>query len=179
MKKTIIYVIICIAIMLLSIGGTLLGVKLYNNAESKKYSQLVEEPGIKDVVKVDYELPKFTILVAGIYDTTITNEDIKDLQVYEISAVMNDGIYKDYYYYNGVKLKDVLEKCDIKNYNNVTFKSGGKLQVTFAQDEINDDVYLTFDVDGYLRPSEEPVALLAPDFNSRYSISDVVTLEFD
>ena len=67
----------------------------------------------------------------------------------------------------------------IKDYNNITFRSEGRLQVTFLKEEINDDVFLIFDVDGFQFEEDDPVGLLAVDYNLRYSITDVVSLMFD
>ncbi len=92
---------------------------------------------------------------------------------------MNDGIYKDYYRYHGIRLKELLNLYEIKDYNNITFRSEGRLQVTFLKEEINDDVFLIFDVDGFQFEEDDPVGLLAVDYNLRYSITDVVSLMFD
>ncbi len=179
MKNTTRYILIIIAIILLSVGGTLVGEKIYDKVVENNYNKLVKTTGVKKVTKVNYEIPGFALIVSGIYDTTITNIDIKDMQVYKISAVLDDSISKNLYTYNGVKFVDALELSGITDYNSVTFKAGGKLQVKFDKDEISENVYLVFDVNDNKYPSNEPVSLLAPDYNARFSITDVVALEFD
>ena len=61
-----------------------------------RYQKSIEEVGVKSVEKIDYDLPEFTVVALGNYDTTITNEDVKDLDVYLIKAVTTDG-YDNYY----------------------------------------------------------------------------------
>lgn len=175
-KKTIIIVIISVII---SVSLSLLGVKIYNSVNHKKYTNLISEAGLYRVDSVEYKLPEFAIKFDGIYNEVVTNESISSLPVYEIDAVMNDGIYKDYYRYHGIRLKELLNLYEIKDYNNITFRSEGRLQVTFLKEEINDEVFLIFDVDGFQFEEDDPVGLLAVDYNLRYSITDVVSLMFD
>ena len=92
---------------------------------------------------------------------------------------MNDGIYKDDYDFVGVRVLDVLKLTKMEGFNSLTFKSSGKLQVTYDKGEITDNMYFVFEVDGYKYDASEPVALVNPDVNARYSISDIVKLTFD
>lgn len=176
MKKTIISVVITAVI---TIVITLLGVSVYNSTVENKYSKQVDKSGLKEAKEIKGEIPEFAITVQGIYDSSITDKDIKDLKIYEISAVMTDGVYSDLYTYTGVKLNDILNSFDYNDYRNITFKSNGNLQVTFSKEEINDNMYLVFSVDGYMLPEEEPVNLLNTELNSRYSIGNVVRMDFE
>lgn len=174
-NKRIIIVISVITVVAL----VLLGFLVYRGITISKHEKLIETIGVKDVQKINYELPKFTIVVDGIYDNTITSADIKNLDVYKIKAVMNDGIYKDDYDFVGVRVLDVLKLTKMEGFNSLTFKSSGKLQVTYDKGEITDNMYFVFEVDGYKYDASEPVALVNPDVNARYSISDIVKLTFD
>lgn len=175
MKKTAFIIIMEIA----TIVATILVVFTYNSYKEKKYEKLVEEPGIKEVKEADFNLPKFTILVEGIYYSTISDVDIIDLKTYFISAVMDYSVRNDYKTYNAIKLKDIFELYGIEDYNNVIFKSNGNLQVKFKKEEINDDFYLTFSENGINYPEDEPVNLLCPDYNARYSLTNIVEIDFE
>ncbi len=176
MKKTIITVIITAVV---SVGLTMLCVNLYNVNEKNSYKDQTEKLGIKETKEVDFEIPDFAIILEGIYDSTITDEDVKELKVYEISTVMTDGVYTDLYTYKGIKLIDAFNLFDYSDYNNLIVKSNGNLQVTYSKEEITDNMYLVFSVDGHMLPAEEPVNLLNPDLNSRYSIGNVVSMQFE
>lgn len=176
MKKTIITIIITIiSTSLLLVGSA----KLYANFEVKEYNEKIENPGIKEVKAIDYDVPECNITINGIYSSLISRKDLKNINTYEISAVMNDGIYKDLYTYHGIRFLDLLKEYEIEDYNSVTFKSNGNLQVKFNKEEINDDFYLAFDVDGKLYSESEPVGLIIPSLLSRYSISNIIRIDFD
>lgn len=176
MKKTIITVVVTAVVAILA---TLLTVYAYNSFEDNKYDKLVAETGVKEVTENKYELPKFSIVVQGVYYSTISNVDVADLKTYNVEAVMFDGIYRRYNTYDAIKLKDVFELYGIEDYNNVVFKSNGNLQVKFAKDEISDNFFLTFTKDGFNYPENEPVNLLCPEFAERYSLTNIVRIDFE
>ena len=172
MKKIIITA--CVSILL-----TLGCVFLANKLDSNKNNNLIVERGIKDVKEVDYTLPKFVVSISGIYDSTLTNEDIKDLKTYEIAAVMDESYENEYHTYKGVKMLDILNYYGIDDFNKVYFRASGKLQVEFSKEEITDDMYFVFTKDGKSIKSGESGGLLIPSINARYSITDVVTFSFE
>lgn len=172
MKKIIITA--CVSILL-----TLGCVFLTNKLESNKHNNLIAERGIKDVKEVDYTLPKFVVSISGIYDSTLTNEDIKDLKTYEIAAVMDESYENEYHTYKGVKMLDILNYYGIDDFNKVYFMASGKLQVEFSKDEITDDMYFVFTKDGKNIKAGESGGLLIPSINGRYSITDVVMFSFE
>lgn len=172
MKKIVITA--CVSI-LLTIGCVFLAKKLEDN----KYNNLIAERGIKDVKEIDYSLPKFVVTIGGIYDSTLTNQDIKDLKTYEIAAVMDESYENEYHTYKGVKMLDILNYYGIDDFNKVYFMSSGKLQVEFSKEEINDDMYFVFTKDGKNIKTGESGGLLVPSINGRYSITDVVKFSFE
>lgn len=176
MKKIIIAILSTFLITLIIISIMALS---YNNYQEKKFSKLIESPGIKEVKAIDYDVPECNITINGIYSSLISRKDLKNIKKYEITAVMNDGIYKDLYTYHGIRFLDLLKEYEIEDYNSVTFKSNGNLQVKFNKEEINDDFYLAFDVDGKLYSESEPVGLIIPSLLSRYSISNIIRIDFD
>lgn len=171
------YIIVGIAVLVIIIAG--ITFYLYKSNMAKEYNKYIETIGVKSVKEINYDIPSFTLLTEGIYDNTITNDDVKNLKVYEIETVMNDGIYKDAYSYVGVRLKDVLKMAKMETFNTLTFMARGNLQVTYEFAEISDDMYLVFEMDGYKYDYLEPIAIINPNLNSRYSITGLTTLLFD
>lgn len=173
MKKTIITVII-------SVGATLLVVLGFNLINTLRINNLVKEVGVKEIKEINYDIPKFTILTDGIYQTNISMVDFKDVvKTYEIKAVLEDEIEYEYAEYVGVKVKDLLYSYDMEDFEKLTFQSNGGLQVTFKKEEIVDDMFLVFEKNGQKFESGEEVSLLVPDLYARYSISNVINLYFD
>ena len=174
MKKKII-LISSIAILAILICGLV----ICNVVSKNKYKKLTETIGVKSAEKIKYEIPKFSLTIGGIYDNTITNVDCANLDVYKFKAVMDDGIYKRVYEYVGIKVEDVLEMANMDNYNKITFMSSGFLQVTYSKDEITDNTYFVFEVDGKTYEYPDSIALVNPELNARYSITGLARLNFD
>lgn len=165
--------------MVISVALTLVGVKVYEKIKISKLNDIAGVTGVKNVREINYEIPSFKLTVNGIYDTVIDSNDLSDLKKYYIETVMDDGIYKFLYSYEGIRLNELLNLYQLEDFKEVTIKSGGRLQVTFLKEEITDNIYLTFSKDGYANPTSEAVSLVAPDYMARYSISQVVELTFD
>lgn len=176
MKKIIITGVVT---AILSVAITLLGTKLYNSYMINEYQEMLKEPGIVNVEEITFDFPKIHLSMDGIYFAPIAYEDIKDIQAYDISAVISDAVSKELYTYEGIKVKDLFAKYEIDDYKSVTFQSSGKLQVIFDKDEITDDMYLVFSRDGIKFPVDEPVGLLCPSLDARYSLTDIVSLHFE
>jgi hypothetical protein len=175
MKKKTIIIASIVIVLIIALSSLL----IYKNKVNKDYDKLTETIGIKKIEKIDYKLPKFSILVSGIYDNTITDVDCKDLDVYSFQAIMDDGIYKQAHKYIGIKVNDVLKMAYMDSFNKLTFMSSGFLQVAYSREEITDNVYLVFSVDGHEYEGPEPMALLNPDVNARYSVTGIVKFLFD
>lgn len=103
------------------------------------------------------------------------NESIKDAKVYEIEAVVNDGYSETTHKYKGFKMTELLKLLEIESYSQITFSSNGGLDVTFMNNEVDDNVFLFFERDGiYLEKA--PINLLVPTEPARYSIQNVKTI---
>lgn len=172
MKKTIITVIISVVVTL----GLVFGVNLISKVS---YNKKVEERGIKSIKEVEYSIPRIEISIKGIYNSYLSEENLKDVKVYEIEAVMDDTIENTLYTYKGVRITDILSKYNITDYTSITFKANDGLQVLFRKNEINENMFLVFNRDGKDYKVGEGAALLVPDLNARYSITNVSTLTFD
>lgn len=170
---------IIILTVVISVALTLIGVKVFDKVKQTQVSNIAKNAGVHDVIEIDYEIPEFSIDVSGIYDTIIDSRDLNNIKKYYIETVMDDGIYKFLYSYEGIKLSDVLELYELEDFKTLTIKSDGRLQVTFLKEEINDSIYLTFSKDGYRYAPSEVVALVAPEYMARYSITSVVEFAFD
>lgn len=173
MKKTIITVVISVAATLLLVLG-------FNLINEWRLDKLVEEVGVKELKEIDYEIPKFTLLTDGIYQTNISTGDFKDVvKTYEIKAVIEDEIEYEYAEYVGVKVKDMLYAYDMEDFKNIIFMSNGGLQVSFKKEEIVDDMFFVFEKNGIKFESGEEVSLLVPGLYERYSISNIVNIHFN
>lgn len=170
---------IIILTVVISVALTLIGVKVFDKIKQTQVNNISKNTGVHDVIEIDYEIPEFSIDVSGIYDSIIDSRDLNNMKKYYIETVMDDGIYKFLYSYEGIKLSDVLKLYELEDFKTVTIKSDGRLQVTFLKEEINDSIYLTFSKDGYKYSPSEAVALVAPEYMARYSITSVVELAFD
>ena len=140
-------------------------------------SGIVGHTGVTNLKKIKYNFPAFSITSIGLLNGPITNESIKDIQTYEITAIVSDSIYRHQYTYKGVKLKDVLENEKLKDYKKIIFKSNGGLQVEYTKEEIDDNVFIVFEKDGIEYPKLEKVSLLNPTVYDRYNITNVLVME--
>ncbi|MBE6140681.1 MAG: hypothetical protein E7172_04005 [Firmicutes bacterium] len=145
----------------------------------KRYNNLVSKTGVVLYDKVDYQLPKFLILVNGIFEDSIAPVDLEPLDTFLIGAVTTDGFTNEINDYHVIKVKDLFYYYDFMEYNSVTFKTDGFLEVTLQKNEIDDDVFLTFDKNGYEYPEHQKVGLLIPKKDIRYSITNIEEITFN
>ena len=169
---------ITIGIIVTLIVCALVGSIIYIN-NKRKYNEIVKTAGIKSIEEIKYDLPKFTILVAGIYEGTISTGDVKKLKTYKFEAVTDDGLEKELHTYIGIKVLDVLNRVEFKKYNHITFMSTGDLQVKYDTKEITENMYFVFEKDGKKYPKAEEVTLINPDVNSRYNLTCIVKMLVD
>lgn len=156
--------------------------KSYEKYKTQKlisnYNNVTENIGINAIQKVDYTLPEFSITVMGSYVGNITNEDLKNLDVYGMYVTMTNGDTKTLKKCVGIKVKDILSLKQFTDYNNIIFKSDSGLQVSYTKDQINDNVFLIFTKnDDSVR--DEKVAVLGVDRLSRYSIPNILRIDFN
>lgn len=172
MKKNII-----IGLVICFIVSTITGLIIVKN--KRDYKELISTTGIKNIEVINYEIPKFSILTSGMYTDPITQEDIKDLKKYKFKAVIDNGVEKEVHTYVGVKVNDVIQKLKYKDFNHLTFMSSGHLQVMYNADELTDNVFWAFEVDGKKYPQAEEITLINPDVKARYNLTCIVKLVFD
>lgn len=164
MKKILIITLMCV---LMVVGC--------NKTENINTLPTGEKGKVVNVVETKATLPKFTVGTMGLYDGGFNNESIKDAKVYEIEAVVNDGYSETTHKYKGFKMNELLKLLEIESYSQITFSSNGGLDVTFMNNEVNDNMFLFFERDGiYLEKS--PINLLVPTEPARYSIQNVKTI---
>lgn len=173
MKK--IFIIIITA--LISSLITIFGYWTLSNKNTPKEDISKEKYGLKDINKIEYDIPNFSIISTGLLISVINQDSLKDIQTYELTAIVSDSIYKHKYTYKGIRVKDVLTKLNFENYNKIIFKSNGGLQVEYTKDEIN-NLFLVFEKDGILYPEDEPVSLFNPTVYDRYNITNIEKMEF-
>lgn len=169
-----VYIILVILVAILS---SLLTFEVFYISEYR-YQKSIEEVGVKSVEKIDYDLPEFTVVALGNYDTTITNEDVKDLDVYLIKAVTTDGYDNYYNEYVGIRLKDILRDRGLDEYNSITMNSNGGVSVRYDRDNIDDDVYIVFERSGIVFNSDEPVDLVSLNVYDKYFVQNLTSMNF-
>ncbi|MBE6140680.1 MAG: hypothetical protein E7172_04000 [Firmicutes bacterium] len=174
-KKIIVTIIITIIVSLLSTLGI---IELINYKEEKNFDQKALNVGVKKFNKVSYQLPNFSVKIEGIFEDSITNEEISTLDKYLIEVVTTDGLYNEFAKYHVIKVKDVFEHFNFQDYTKVIFKSNG-LKVTFNKEEIDDEVYFMFTKNGAQYKNGSKIGLLIPDLEIKYSISHLTEIVFD
>ena len=165
MKKVLLIMLLCV----FSLVGC--------NKEKKEENKLptTEEGKVVEVNNTTTTVPKFTVGTLGLYDGGFNNESLKDAKVYEIEAVVNDGYSETTHKYKGFKMTELLKLLEIESYSQIKFSSNGGLDVTFMNNEVDDNVFLFFERDGiYLEKA--PINLLVPTEPARYSIQNVKTI---
>lgn len=174
MKK--IYIIIITA--LVSSLLTVFGYWTVQRLNAPKYDDILNEPfGIKEIKKIDYDIPEFSIMATGLLLSMINNDTLKELPIYELSAVITDGIFKYENSYKGIKVSDLVAKLNFDDYNKIVFKSNGGLQVEYSKSDL-DSVFLVFEKNGYRYQVNEPIGLFNPNVYERYNITNIQKLEF-
>ena len=150
--------------------------------ETNEYDAKVGE--IQNLVESNKEMPKFSISVMGLIDDTITNEDLKNLKIYDFEVDVtaydldpNSDVYHEKW--SGVKLSEVLAKKNIENYDSLDFKATGNLTVTYTKEEINDNLYLVFYRNEVLLSETEdtPIMLFAADLKNRFWVPSLTRID--
>ena len=141
---------------------------------------------IQNLKESNLEIPRFTIVVKGEVEGTITHLLINDLQMYEFTVDVptydldeNSRVYRDTFV--GVKLKDVLEKKGITEFSSIDFKGTGKITVRYLENEINDTMYIVFYRNGLLlsESEESPAMLISPTLRTRYWVPSLVRMDIN
>ena len=152
-----------------------------NNNNDNKELKLGEINNIKESTK---EMPVFTIVIKGLKETTITEKDLKDLKMYDFETNIrkndldgNTELYTSSF--TGVKLKEALEKKNIKDFDSIDFKAVGNLTVRYSKEELTDEMYLVFYKDGKsLKATEDTeVMLLVPSLKNRYWVPSLTRMD--
>lgn len=134
-----------------------------------------EKGKVVSVNEIKTTLPEFTVGTMGLYDGGFNNESLKDAKVYEIEAVVNDGYSETTHKFKGFKVKELLSSLEINSFSQIKFSSNGGLDVSFMNNEVDDNMFLFFERDGiYLKNA--PLNLLVPTEPARYSIQNVRTI---
>ena len=153
-----------------------------NNEVDKEYEAKVGE--IQDQAISTKEIPDFTISIMGLKDDTLTQEDIKDLTVYDFIVDVpiydldpSSEVYREKW--TGIKISDVLNKKGITNYDSLDFKSTGNITVTYTKEEVSDKVYLVFYRNDIALSETEDTAvmLLAANLKTRYWVPSLVRID--
>lgn len=146
--------------------------------------QEVKIKQIQNLKTSDKEIPKFTIVVNGKNEGTITELLINDLQMYEFNLDVlsydfepNSKVYNDTWC--GVKLLDVLKIKGIDDFDSIDFKGSGKISVRYLEEEINDTMYIVFYRNGVLlsETEESPAMLISPTLTKRYWVPSLISMD--
>lgn len=169
--------LVCNLIMLLLFSGCSNQSNNESNNESKKENKTT-------ILSKGKEIPKFTIVVKGLVDDTITELSLQDLEIYEIETdVKSYDLDTDSKVYHekfiGYKLKDVLDKSGITEYNALDFKSTGSVTVRYTNEEVDDNLYLVFyRNDNLISDIEDtPVMLLATNLKKRFWVPSLTRID--
>lgn len=173
-NQVILILIVVIVILVCVCGALLLGRK--TESSDKTYSEV----GVYDFEKSDMTIPKFEINILGDYEGVINEEFLKEdgIQVYEFEGAIDNGWDVVTNHYVGVKLKDVIEKYQIKNFTSVDVKSLDMITVTYLSYEINDNMFIVFYKDKKTVTEDGRPMLLAIDYDSKFSLYDVIDMKF-
>ncbi len=166
MKKVLLITIMCVFMVV--------GCNKNENLEKKPIPE-TDVGKVVDIFATTQTAPSFSVGTMGLYDGGFNNESLKDLKVYDIKAIMNDGYEEETHSYKGYKVKEVLSALEINSYEKLVFSSNGGLNVTFYASEVDDNMFLFFERDG-IRLDNAPINLLVPTQPARYSIQNVQTI---
>lgn len=125
-KQKIIIIFLIIIIVLISAISTILVYKKcnpicgYYKIIKSEYKLTGKAENIKPYTG---NVPDFTLAIGGVYDTTITGKDVINykIPVYEFDASIMTSWETKRDHYTGIKLKDALEKMNIKDYTTLKF----------------------------------------------------------
>ena len=165
--------IVCICFLLVLCGC--------NNNEQQFDAKIGEIQELKESTK---EIPKFVMTIQGLKNVVVTEEDIKNIKLYDFIADVtaydidpDSDIYHEKW--TGVKLSDVLNLKDIKEYDTLDFKATGNLTVRYKKDEIDDSIYLVFYRNDVLlsETEETPIMLFAAKLKNRFWVPSLVRIE--
>lgn len=166
MKKVLLITIMCVFMVV--------GCNKTENV-GKKPIPTTDVGKVVDIFAINITAPSFSVGTAGLYDGGFNNESLKNVKIYDIKAVMNDGYEEETHSYKGYKVKEILSALEIDSYEKLEFSSNGGLNVTFYLNEVDDNMFLFFERDG-IRLENAPINLLVPTQPARYSIQNVQTL---
>lgn len=169
-------IIVLIVIIILLIIGLIV---ICGKRETKPVSSLKANE-IANIKESSNSIPDFVLVVTGSYNGSITDEDLKEknIKLYDFDAGLENFWGVDTVHLTGVKLKDVLDAMQIKNYKEIVFNGTSYRSVTFEEDQITDNAYLVFYNDGKLFDSDTTVSFIAPDYKYKYSIEGITSLGF-
>lgn len=170
-KKWIIYIFIAV----LSSAITFEVINYQKQIKISKYKESVKgDIGIKNINEnKNYTIPEFSIPIYEKTQYNLTNDKIKDLPIYDINALISNEGIKVNIDYTGVKLLDIINLLNIKDYNTVVFKSDGGLQVIYDKNNITDNIYITFSDNANYK-----VNMINFNSDLRYSMKNLNRIDF-
>ncbi|MEG1505886.1 MAG: hypothetical protein RR478_00135 [Bacilli bacterium] len=117
-------------------------------SDSNDVSLKLKEIGITDLTVVDnYKIPEFKIDIKGKITSIINEEVVKNLDVFEIKAIVDDGFNKSSKTYNGIKLNDALKEITEDTNYIAYITDNEKLTIGYLPDELNENMFIVFDKD--------------------------------
>ena len=108
----------------------------------------------------------------------INQDNLANIKKYKVKV----RFIKDYKVYDesfiGVRVTDVFDSLDIKNYESATFQCKAGLMVKYIKKDMNENKFLAFNIDDKDLTENELVALISPDMDTSYSIPNVTEIYF-
>lgn len=179
MKEKIKNILLIILSILVIIFGVLYFAKIhYTNQFDNKVDENLPVHEVSEHILNTYKLKELTIIVNGKSEATISDYDIVNgnIPIYEFDAAIETSwdVKRDTYV--GVKLSDVLNLKNIKDYEGIEFYGKGGRGVAYSKEELdNSKSYLVVTRNGK-DIGDARVTLLIVDYNYNYSVEDLASM---
>ncbi len=170
--------IVVLSAMVVVLACLCIGLFLTRNTGNS--SQGNKNVGVYNLKETDTKLPTFEMRVNGDYSGLINDQFVKEdkIKVYEFDATIDNGWDKVTNTYIGIRLNDLLDFYQLSNFTSVDFVSLNQITIKYISTEIKDDTFIVFYKDGKLITDTGRPMLLAVDYNYRYSLEDVIDMNF-